>query len=404
MRKEKYIVERYSSKSGKKKELISLQVCIHFNNNGERKCLTNRFRLADYDTPTDAMNAAKAWRDYMLIEISKHNDMEKYLPCDMTVNDINSYIDEYHKRSKTTMIMHDKLFKKYIKPEYGNKKIVDITKADIYNSLNSCADHCTKMYVRNLKTAWRYIIDIAVQKNILSRNIVDDIVTPKSKRVTERSCVEQNISEEDFEKFCEAFYEYGHYLPDEVDKLYNRDMCLRLIKLLRITGLRSQEARALRKANIEVLKKEDGTKYGYVYVTSSVGSTLEETDIITATKTPQSRRIIPVFGDGVGLLEEIVAKANTEFVFAKYNGNLLTTTEFSDYLNRVSKACGIKVYATLLRKSFAADLYRNGVNPVVTKKLMGHESENMSLNWYATVSDKEVFETMENRAKYYKKE
>ena len=58
---------------------------------------------------------------------------------------------------------------------------------------------------------------------------------------------------------------------------------------------------------------------------------------------------------------------------------------------------GIKVYALLMRNAFSADLYANGVNPAVTKKLMGHKNEEMSLNAYASASDEDAFEVMMNR-------
>ena len=57
----------------------------------------------------------------------------------------------------------------------------------------------------------------------------------------------------------------------------------------------------------------------------------------------------------------------------------------------------IKVYSLLMRKSFLADLYREGVNPAVTKQLMGHKHEDMSLNAYASASDEDAFEAMMNR-------
>jgi len=66
-------------------------------------------------------------------------------------------------------------------------------------------------------------------------------------------------------------------------------------------------------------------------------------------------------------------------------------------LNRVSKACGIKVYAGLMRKSFSADNYRVKVNPAAIKHMMGHKNENMSVNWYATPAGDEVLEAMYNR-------
>ena len=70
-------------------------------------------------------------------------------------------------------------------------------------------------------------------------------------------------------------------------------------------------------------------------------------------------------------------------------------------LYRVSKSCGIKVYSLLMRKSFSADLYREGVNPAITKRLMGHKKEDMSLNAYASAGKEELISTTANRK--YKK-
>jgi integrase len=50
-----------------------------------------------------------------------------------------------------------------------------------------------------------------------------------------------------------------------------------------------------------------------------------------------------------------------------------------------------------MRKSLSADYYAQRVNPAVTKKMMGHKNEEMSLNAYASASDEDVFEAMMNR-------
>ncbi len=96
-----------------------------------------------------------------------------------------------------------------------------------------------------------------------------------------------------------------------------------------------------------------------------------------------------------------MANTNTDLLFADYDGNPFSSTNFSDYLARVSRSCGIKVYSLLMRKSFSADLYAQGINPAVTKKLMGHKSEDMSLNAYASAGKEELINTTANRK--YKK-
>ena len=132
-------------------------------------------------------------------------------------------------------------------------------------------------------------------------------------------------------------------------------------------------------------------------IETEMGSTLTEMDVVRETKTPQSVRTLPVSPDGAEILRETMAYHDYDILFCDYGGGLLKTSVVDSLLANVSKKCGIKVYALLLRKSFSADLYANGVNPAVTKKLMGHKSEEMSLNAYASASDKDVFDVMMNR-------
>ena len=120
-----------------------------------------------------------------------------------------------------------------------------------------------------------------------------------------------------------------------------------------------------------------------------------------STKTPQSVRNIPITGKNLNLVKEILKYSRNDLLFADYDGNPFSSTNFSDYLARVSRSCGIKVYSLLMRKSFSADLYAQGTNPAVTKRLMGHKNEDMSLNAYATASNEDLISTTLNRK--YKK-
>ncbi len=178
---------------------------------------------------------------------------------------------------------------------------------------------------------------------------------------------------------------------------------------MRITGIRSQEVRALRKENIifseiDSIEENGNTqkiKIVNICIRHSIGSNRTERVAEVSTKTPQSVRDIPVSGNDVKLIEDILAYSKHDLIFADYNGNPISSEGLSDYLYRVSKSCGIKVYSLLMRKSFSADLYREGVNPAITKKLMGHKKEDMSLNAYTTASNEDLISTTLNRK--YKK-
>jgi hypothetical protein len=96
-----------------------------------------------------------------------------------------------------------------------------------------------------------------------------------------------------------------------------------------------------------------------------------------------------------------LAYSQNELIFADYYGIPFSSDFLSDYLYRVSKACGIKVYAGLMRKAFASDNYAAGTNPAAIKKMIGHKNEDMSVNWYASAGDAQIVYAMMHRK--YKK-
>lgn len=401
MRKEKYIVERYSEAKGSKKTLVALQVSMHYEENGKRKNIKKSFNLKDYKSPSDAMAAAKAYRDRKAAEIV--NKKVEKLPDHYSVDDVAKLIPEYFPYTKGTQVKNEKMYNKYIKPVCGDMMLVDVKQEDILKTMVDCANHCVQGCVGNVRSVWRKIYSIGIQKEIVHKDETMFVETPRSLHETARSNSEQNITEEDFKAFCEYLETYGHYMPWEKAQIYNREMILQMLKVARVAGVRPREVRALRKGDIVFRKDDDGDEYAVIRVRVSEGSSRTEKSTITTTKTRQSKRDIPVFGEVVQLLHDAVNNAPTEYIFAKYNHELFTSTEVSDYLYRVSNQCGIKVYMVLLRKSFAADLYAAGVNPTVIKQLMGHASENMSLNWYSSVGEKELTPAMKKRTELYKK-
>ncbi len=57
-----------------------------------------------------------------------------------------------------------------------------------------------------------------------------------------------------------------------------------------------------------------------------------------------------------------------------------------------------KIYdREIMRKSLAADSYAYGINPTVTKRMMGQRNEDMSLNWYSTAPEVKVVSAFLNR-------
>ena len=408
MIKERAISERFS-KTEKDKNgdplLKAYMVSLYYRDQGVKKHYTKDFPVERYLNKTSAFKDAVAHRNQMEPVLARKSlimpgEKEMY-----TVGDLFDMTPDYFPRTKGTCKKNNKIYDKYIKP-LADRNIEDIELVDVQETLKSCASQCVQQQVRNVKTDWHRIFQVAIIKKLPVTDWTQVIDTPISNKVTQRSVSEQNITEEDFQKFCEFMSNYGGYLPWDDEKIYNRDILLLLLKFMRITGMRPQEAKAIRRNDIEFkklqytdpeTKKTIDVEMAKVAVVRSIGSSLTETLTEKQTKTQQSKRVLPLFYEGVDILKEALAYSKYDLLFSDFNGEPFHTDYVSDYLYRVSKACGIKVYAGLMRKSFSADNYSHGTNPAAIKKMMGHKNENMSVNWYATASDMEILQAMMNR-------
>ncbi|MBR4456743.1 MAG: tyrosine-type recombinase/integrase [Solobacterium sp.] len=410
MRKEKYIEARHSTKKGNKDTITAYVVNITYMQNGKRKKYVRNFPLKDYANGNAAKKAAIKERDRMmpLLELKK---TEEEIPS-YTVDELYAKVPEYFPRKINSLTKNRKVYEKHIKPEFGDKDIHDIHMADVQKTLHHCASYCVQQTVRNVKTDWHRIFQVAT---ILKQGTTDwttVIDTPQATKVTERSVTEQNITEHEFQSFIEFMKSYGGYIETEEQKIYNRNILVFLLLVMRFTGIRLQEARGLCKKDISfhtdtVTDPKTGMEYEEEYavinICRSAGSTLTEANTLRTTKTSWSRRQLPVYGDNIEILKEAIAYSHNEILFAKYDGVPFQSTEASDYIGRVNrkykKVTGSdkEFYSTLMRKSYSSDQYAENVNPATVKKMMGHKYESTSLNWYATASDESVKQAMKNR-------
>ena len=410
MKKEKYIQERHSSGKDKQNELYAFDVYIPYTQGGKRMKYYKSFKIKDYTNANAAKKAAIRERDRMMPILAEKK--EKPVPAEYTVNQLFELVPVYYPRTKNTIIKNTKVFEKHIKPFYGDWNIKSVKLHHVQQTLNNAATYCVQQTVRNVKTDWHRIFQVAISLSLDVTDWTQVIDPPRASKVTERSLSEQNITEEDFSKFCSFMSQYGGYMPTEYDRIYNRDIILYMMKLMRITGIRLQEVRCLSRdcfsfQTFEFTDDESGeTTQEEIVILSikhSAGSTFTEENTVRATKTPWSVRKLPIVESGVGLIREILKYSKHDLVFAKWSGEMFTSTEVSDYLNRVGKKYRkvtgeqLYVYATLMRKSFTSDAYRAGVSPAVVKKMMGHRYETTSVNWYANASDEELIEAIKNR-------
>lgn len=360
-----------------------------------------------YKTKSAALKTAVAERDRQMLLLTDSPEKFFSQKKDFTVDELYKLVASEFPRRVQTHKNHDKVYKKYIQPKYGNKSIKDIQRTDITKTMRKCAATCTQTSVNRVRTIWHKIYQVAQIKGLYIVDLTTIIDRVESDHVTERSLTEQNITEEDFNKFCDAMAEYGHYLPDQEKQIYNRDILLYMLKFMRPTGVRPQEAKAVSKSRITfetvppAEEGDDPVLVAYVPIVRSIGSSSTDELTVRNTKTKQSRRTVVLYGDDAKPLQEAINYSKYDLLFADYDGNPFAVNAVSDMYYRVSKACGIKVYAYLMRKSFSADAYREHENPAAVMKALGQKSAIMALEHYATVNTDDAQEIVKNRK--YKK-
>jgi len=418
MKKEKYIEERYSHKKGNEKEVIAYCVNLRLKDGTKH---SKWFKLADYKNKREAFNAAIEHRDRILAmnRTYKRNDKESeaefhefkkrldsnenFAKVSYTVEDLYALVPKYFQRRKNTYIKLDKEFAKYIKPVYGNSDIRDITALDIINSLKICAESCVQQCVSNVRSIWHRIYQVAQQLGIAVIDLSQSIDVPRSEHVTERALKdEKNISQEEFDNFIEFLLNsYGIYSEQWC---YDRLMIAFMLKVMRITGIRSQEVRAIKRDAVEFSDihytdentgRECVEKGAYLKIRQSAGSTAQDELTLRETKTRNAHRLIPLDHNGAMLFKEIFEASKHDPVFSKFDGTLFSSSEIADYVRRVriayNKSTGknLDIYCGLMRKAYADDMYSAHVSPVVIKTLMGHANENVSANFYASSNKNE---------------
>lgn len=180
-----------------------------------------RFRLKDYVSQSAAYKAAIKARDEEAMLIRRAEE-GLYSFSEYTVQQLFDMISENFDRRLATYISYEKMYNKYIRDLYGSYNIKDIREADILKTLQNCASQCGANYVSKLKSVWKKIYIVGQRKRVVQTDLSHLVENPRSEIVTERSLNEQNITEEEFKLFCQAMPEYGHYLPSEKEKIYNR--------------------------------------------------------------------------------------------------------------------------------------------------------------------------------------
>lgn len=387
---EKYIEITQSTAKASRGKITGYKVNINY----KGKHYTKRFKLDQFSSQRECFLAAINERNRILSELGKGNLDVKPVQAE-TVEEIFNRIKLNYTRSKTTFQRYNKMYNKYIAPVCAQVPLIKVKAMNIEMSLYECAKQCTQESVTHLKSLWSLIYSCAIKTGVqgINMDLTKVVDTPQSNNFTERSQTENNITQKDFENFLAFAKDYGKYdLLNNYELQYNKMIMLYALQLQRITGLRSQEVRALTEEDITFTQSNKAV----IHVRHSLGATYEEDLTLRRLKTRQSRRDLTLPEKYTNLIKEMLAyrvnagKANPDnLIFADYCGHAISSNRYSDFIRRVSrkyeKETGIhlEIYSTLMRKSCITDLKDSGCSLFEVQSIAGHQqSSATTFNFY----------------------
>ena len=263
---------------------------------------------------------------------------------------------------ETRLREHTMRTKKYIVelkilPYFGNKRVNDITAADIRQWQNELIKMgYSPTYLKTINNQLSAIFNYAVRYYDLKSN-----PCAKAGSMGKSKAEEMDFwTGEEFRKF--------------IDSVMNKRLSYMAFMTLYWTGMRMGELLALNPKDVDLEKRT-------ISITKSY-QRLGKKDVITPPKTPKSKRVITI--------PEFLAADIKDYMDSLYdlqeNDRLFPITKYylEHEMQRGIKESGVKrIRVHDLRHSHASMLIRLGFSPLEIANRLGHEKVETTLNTYA---------------------
>ena len=268
----------------------------------------------------------------------------------------------YYADMETRLREHTMRTKKYIVelkilPYFGNKRVNDITAADIRQWQNELIKMgYSPTYLKTINNQLSAIFNYAVRYYDLKSN-----PCAKAGSMGKSKAEEMDFwTVEEFRKF--------------IDSVMNKRLSYMAFMTLYWTGMRLGELLALNPKDVDLEKRT-------ISITKSY-QRLGKKDVITPPKTPKSKRVITV--------PEFLAADIKDYMDSLYdlqeNDRLFPITKYylEHEMQRGIKESGVKrIRVHDLRHSHASMLIELGFSPLEIANRLGHEKVETTLNTYA---------------------
>ena len=357
MKREKYIVEK-PGKSG-----TTLEVKVPYRNAyGERKYYSKSFNTNKYQSPSEAMRAARTYRDTLLYQLNLGSVPNKKV----TVDDCYQLTKQLYSHSLETQRKHNIRYK-YLE-RWHNKPISKVTAFDIQLSLNEISNKSQDV-IKSVYTIWKQIYQAALMNEYVYKDMTIKVIVPKSQQISTPKSVDMECGIDDV---IDAIRNYGQ-------NEFNSNIIAYALITMAYLGLRPSEAYALRKEDINFDKKT-------VLINKAIGSTTNNQATVKTTKNINSIRVLPLPDNLIPYLQACYEYQPSDYLFATENGDFITSRKYANFIHNAMVKANINFRPYMLRHAFSTKLITSNTDVRTVQELMGHKNISMTVD-YARSND-----------------
>lgn len=363
-KKESFISQRYFEDTGKWKFVVRITDLG----------VDKTFSETKYGSARRAYDEAVRYRNECQLNYSMaHKTNQK-----VTLQEVFDESFDIIPLREETKRKHILYFNKYVVNK--NKKMVDVTKTDIVQCLNSMIEECSDDTIKRMLSIWKRIYKTALIQDYIQHDATLGIVPPKSQAIVKphKKVITDRETLDKIEK-C-------------IDEAFPKDEAKSVIMALEtmwFTGLRPAECFALAPEDI---------KDGFISVTKELGSSLASSgdllkvnfNNIRSCKTEASVRKIPIPNALQKLFNNYTSYG--DILFPNRYGKYFSVSELGNRL-RLFK---IPFNMYQLRHTVATGLIMNtDIDKRSIIEILGHTNMNMSV-YYARSNDDKKKEALES--------
>lgn len=321
-----------------------------------------------------------------------------------TINDIHEQWLQLKKGLKAnTLVNYEYMYKMYVFPEFGKRKVGSLKKSDVRRFYNGLVDsqRLKVATVENIHTVMHQVLDFAVEDEYLRTNPSDNALKElkQTHNLDSERCKALTAGQQKLlMNFLKNSEKYNHWLP--------------IITVMVECGLRAGEATGLRWEDINLDTGEISVNHTLIYYSHREKGCLYG---INTPKTEAGNRIVPMtpavkaafvqereYQKKTGISCKVTIDGYTDFIFVNRFGECQHHSTINKGIDRIIRDCNEEQLAKCesgtikpknlvllpkfschsLRHTCATRLCEAGINMKVIQDVLGHADITTTMNIY----------------------